>query len=545
MKGAWGKLFSRKVFPNLIDKPIKRLYNIVRFPERTKNDTTRRRLKAYIMATNSVHTKGFNRLKNWFRPIDLTKGVCWKVILSFSVPIILSYLLQQIYTISDAAIVGQTLASEEVAGINDTASLVFIFLQFAFGCSAGFCVITARRVGAGDKAGIRKSFAAQIFLTALLSLILTGISLLLLNPMLAWIHVTPDNPAVYRAAFTYCAIIFTGITAQMFYNFICSFLRSLGDSFTPLVFLLFSTLLNVGLDLLFILVFGWGVAGAAVATVLAQFVSTMACFLYTFSKYKDLRLHREDFRLKIHDLTLHLGLGIPLGLQFSVLAIGIIVMQSVVVKFDILDGVMISQAAQNGYGAANKLLYLLTTPLNGLGVAMTSFTSQNLGAGDTERIRRGSNQSILIMLVIVAAIMTFGLLLTINGAYLYLFLSADKVTAETIRFGNSFLYTDLSMCVFLGGIYVIRNCVQGIGKSRAVLLAGAAELVARVLACLFLAPLAAGGSIDAESSTFAFYVLSAADPLAWIASDSVLIFPYVRNILKKNYRYAGLSEEKK
>ena len=149
------------------------------------------------------------------------------------------------------------------------------------------------------------------------------------------------------------------------------------------------------------------------------------------------------------------------------------------------------------------------------------------------------------MLVIVAAIMTFGLLLTINGAYLYLFLSADKVTAETIRFGNSFLYTDLSMCVFLGGIYVIRNCVQGIGKSRAVLLAGAAELVARVLACLFLAPLAAGGSIDAESSTFAFYVLSAADPLAWIASDSVLIFPYVRNILKKNYRYAGLSEEKK
>ena len=192
-----------------------------------------------------------------FQPVDLTQGTCWKTILVFSLPIILSYLLQQVDSISDAAIVGQTLTAQEVAGVNDTTSLVFIFLQFAFGVSAGFCVITSCSVGCHDQRGVRRSFATQIILSAALTVLLTAIALLLLNPMLAWLNITPDNQQVYRAAYTYCAVIFAGIGAQLFYNFICSFLRSLGDSVTPLLFLLFSTILNVGLDLLFILSFRW------------------------------------------------------------------------------------------------------------------------------------------------------------------------------------------------------------------------------------------------------------------------------------------------
>lgn len=196
-----------------------------------------------------------------FQPVDLTQGTCWKTILVFSLPVILSYLLQQIYTISDAAIVGQTLTAQEVAGVNDTSSLVFIFLQFAFGVSAGFCVVTSCHVGAQDDRGVRRSLTTQIVLSAVLTVVLTALALALLNPMLAWINVTPADPEVYHAAYTYCFIIFVGIGAQMFYNFICSFLRSMGDSVTPLIFLLFSTVLNVGLDLLFILKFHWGVAG--------------------------------------------------------------------------------------------------------------------------------------------------------------------------------------------------------------------------------------------------------------------------------------------
>ena len=446
-----------------------------------------------------------------FQPVELTQGECWKTILAFSFPIIVSYLLQQVYTISDAAIVGQTLTAQEVAGVNDTSSLIFIFLQFAFGVSAGFCVVTSCNVGAHNPAGVRRSLTTQIVLSAALTVILTVLALLLLNPMLAWINVTPDNGEVYRAAYTYCAIIFAGIGAQLFYNFICSFLRSMGDSVTPLAFLLFSTVLNVGLDLLFIIVFRWGVAGAAIATVSAQ---------------------------------RHLIQGIPLGLQFSVLAIGIIVVQSIVVQFDMLNGVMVSNSAQNGFGAANKINSLLMTPLNGLGSAMTSFTAQNLGAGDTKRIKKGTIQSIIIMLIMAACSILIGLLLTINGTYLYIFLSADKVTAETLRFGNSYLYIDLSLYAFLGFIFVARNCVQGIGKPQFVLGAGAAELVARVAVCLLLPAALAGGVVSAEAPQAAVYGLCVADPFAWMSADAVLCIPFIKNIMRENYDYLYGSGQK-
>ena len=312
-------------------------------------------------------------------PTDLTTGSSAGIIFRFSLPVILSYFLQQIYTLSDAIIVGQTLSADEVAGVNDTGALIFIFLQFAFGVSAGFCVVTGCRVGARDEAGVRRSLATQIYLSAALTVVLTVTALLLLNPLLAWIHVTPDNPSVYRAAYTYCALIFAGIGAQLFYNFICSFLRSLGDSITPLLFLLFSTVLNIALDLCFILLLRMGVAGAAIATVLAQLISTIACFVYTFLRYPQVRLHKEDFRVSRADISLHLIRGIPLGLQFSVLAIGIITMQAGVVKFDMSDGVIVSNAAQNGFGAANKLANLIATPISGLGTAMTFCVAESRG----------------------------------------------------------------------------------------------------------------------------------------------------------------------
>ena len=472
-----------------------------------------------------------------FQPIDLTEGTCWKTIFLFSIPIIISYLLQQIYTISDAAIVGQTLAADEVAGVNDTSPIAFIFLQFAFGVSAGFCAVTARSVGAHDEAAVRRSLATQIVLSAALTVALTALALMLLNPMLAWINLTPASGEVYRAAFTYCAIIFAGIGAQLFYNFICSFLRSLGDSVTPLLFLLFSTALNVGLDLLFIVTFHWGVAGAAIATVLAQLLSTIGCFCYAFARYPKLRLHREDWAITRRDIGQHAFQGIPLGLQFSVLAIGIIVVQSVVVKFDILDGQMVSNAAQNGFGAANKFTGSLMTLLNGLGTAMTSFVAQNLGAGNFERIRKGARQALVMFAIATAISAALGFLSTIGNFYLHLFLSADKVTADTIRFGNGYMRVDMSLMLFLGGVFLLRNCVQGIGKPQFILGGGVAELVARVLVCLLLPAAVAGGEVSAAAPHAAYLALCLADPMAWFAADLVMVIPFIRNILKMDYRY--------
>lgn len=479
------------------------------------------------------------KLGRLFGPVDLTKGGIAKGLMIFSLPVILSYLFQQIYTISDAAICGQTLPAGAVAGINDSSSLIYIFLQFAFGSTAGFCVVTSLRIGSGDAAGTRRSFAAQIVLCSVISVVLTLASILLVDPMLAWLNITPDGGAanleVYESAKTYCVIIFAGIAAQMFYNFICSLLRSIGDSFTPLMFLIFSTLLNIGLDILFIAAFGWGVAGAAVATVAAQALSAIACFVYTFVRYKELRLHREDWKINFSEIKAHLAQGLPLGLQFSVLAIGIIVMQSCVVAFDIMPGgeMAAGHPAQNGFGSANKLNNFMMSPLMGLGVAVTSFVAQNSGAGDRERVRKGAGRAMLVMLALYAITAGAGMLLTVNGAYLHIFLSADKITEDTIRFGNIYLYTDFAMYFALGAIFVMRGAVQGMGKSGFVLGAGAGELVARVLVCLLLPAAVGGGSVSAESSAAAYFALCTADPFAWLAADAVLACSFIPHVVRR------------
>ena len=335
--------------------------------------------------------------------VDLLSGDEGWVIFKFSVPIILSYLLQQIYTISDAAICGQTLGVDDIAGVNDVFPILFIFLQFAVGCTAGFSVITSIAAGRGDQARVRRSFAAQLVLGGVLSLTLTGVAVLTLKPLLRFIGLSEANPGVWRAAYQYSLVIFIGIFAQLYYNLICSVLRSLGDSTTPLMFLLFSTVLNIGLDLLFILAFRLGVIGAAAATVLAQAVSALLCLIYAFGKYPELHLSGQDFRAELSVYAQHLSQGLPMGLQFSVLAIGIIVMQRALVGFDIgPDGIMAAgNPAQNGFGAANKLNNFLMCPMNALSTAIVSFNAQNLGAGRQDRIRRGTVKSLLIGLLCI------------------------------------------------------------------------------------------------------------------------------------------------
>lgn len=477
------------------------------------------------------------KIKSYFGAVNLREGKEWKVLLRFSLPIVLSYLLQQIYTVSDAVICGQTLSADEVAGVNDVFPLTFIFLQFAFGCTAGFSVITSTRVGNSDAAGVRRSFASQIVLSAIITAVLTALSIATLPAMLGVINLSPANGEVYRAAYEYCFVIFCGIFTQMFYNFVCSVLRSIGDSATPLLFLFISTVLNVALDLLFIMAFGWGVIGAAAATVLAQGLSTVACFIYTFAKYPELRLHKEDFRRVKGEYFAHLRQGLPLGLQFSVLAVGIIVMQGTLVAFDVTaSGQMVAgNPAQNGFGAATKLNNFMMSPLNALGTAMVSFNAQNYGAGQYDRIKRGMKQSLVMMLVLFVALAGTGLLLTVDNAYLKLFLSADKITAESVRFGNHYLFVDFGLYFALGALFVMRGGVQGIGKSSFVLLAGAAELTARILVCIFLPVLANGAPITSEASELAYLMLCAADPAAWFAAVAALAYPTIRYMLRGKY----------
>ncbi len=484
---------------------------------------------------DTTEKKKVSSFRRFFSPIDLTEGNVYKVLLQFTLPILISTFFQQIYSVSDAAICGRFLSAGQVAGVGDTSSLTFIFLVFASGCNSGFSVVTAHRVGQKDWAGIRKSFASQIILGGAITVVLTLISTTCLPYMLGWINVTPENAEVYDAAYTYCFIIFLGIFSQMAYNMICCIMRSLGDSFSTLVFLIASTVFNIAMDIVCIVVFRWGVAGVAIATVFAQILSAVLSYVYAFIKYPQLRLSGADFRVKRHELGAHLSSGVPLGLQFSVLAFGIITLTAGVVKFDLLpSGEMVKGTpAQNGFSAANRLSGLFMAPINAMGTSVVNYVAQNTGSGDKKRVRKGVIASLVILAVYCAIALGGSMLLSIGGAYQHLFLSSEKITSETVLFGNRYLYAAMPLYIFLAVLVVLRSSMQGIGKSIYTLIAGVAELVARIAICLTLPVLVNGGALDATASKSAFYALCLADPSAWFLAAVVLILPAYLFIFRK------------
>ncbi|MDE6411852.1 MAG: polysaccharide biosynthesis C-terminal domain-containing protein [Clostridia bacterium] len=478
--------------------------------------------------------------RKFFKQIDLTKGSIWKSILAFSLPILFSYLLQTMYGMADAAICGHTLTSSEVSGVGDTSPITFIFMQFAFGCTAGMSVMIADRVGKKDSEGIKKAFATQIILSVFIVVAVTLVSVFTIKPLLKLLGIAPStdpvNNEVYEAAYTYLIIICGCMAGQYFYNVICCILRSLGDSVTPLIFLAVSSVLNIALDLLFIMVFDWGVAGAAAATVISQSLSAVSCFIYAVVRYKELRLKASDFKaFNFRTAMKTLWQGVPLGLQFSVLAFGLIVMQNGVISFDKLpSGEMVEGTpAQIGYGAACKLDNLFMTPFNALGTAMISFAAQNYGAGDYKRIQRGTLQCFYMMLVLSAFAVLAEFLLSINGAYQHIFLAGDKITSETIRYGNTYLCSVVPFFITLGALLLMRNVVQGLEKPLFPFLAGVGELVGRIVICLFLPALVNGAPIDANASAASFFWVGFGDAGAWILADLILLYPLIKYVILK------------
>ncbi len=474
--------------------------------------------------------KLLKRFKKLFDPIDLTKGNIWKGILLFFFPIVLSLILQQIYTLTDTIIVGQNLGAAEVAGVNSSAPAVWIIMQFAIGAASGFSVITAERFGAGDEEGARKSYLAQIILMVIISVVLAGIGCLMVDPLLSLIGIKggtgdPSMQAEYEAARTYILILYIGTFATAFFNMIFGVLRSYGDSFTPFLFLAFSAAANVGLDLLFIVVFHWGVAGSAWATVISQALSAFGAMAYAAWRYPKMRIRKSDWHLSMSFIVRHLKDGLPLAFQFSILEIGIIVMQAAVISFDTdASGAMVaSTPAQLGYGAASKVFNIMMAPMSGLGTAMLSYMGQNLGANNKERLRKGFKASIVLALIIWIAVCAIGLLLMIGGAYQRIFLSADKINEESLRYGNTYLFTVMPFMGILALLFLGRNELQGLEKPLFPFLAGVGELIARVLICLFLPSLVNGGAITSSASEAAFVSVCLADALAWIAACAFLL----------------------
>ena len=472
-----------------------------------------------------------NSLKNLFKPVDLTTGKPYKQILIFMLPILISYVFQQVYTISDAAIVGKYLSAPEVSGVNVVYSLIFIVLQFAFGCSSGFSVISSNYAGEKNEEGIRKSFATQIFLSLIISIILTILAVFLIPPLLSYINLKPTD-ADYQFAKTYLFIIYLGLFTQVFYNLIVSVLRSIGDSLTPLLFLIGSTILNIILDFVCILVFKWGVAGAALATVFSQFIAFIACLIYSLVKYPFFRVKLSDFKMSLKFMYDHLKLGLPLAFQFSILAIGLITLEKAMVKFDIGNSLLYGKEVFNckiAYGAAVKFNDFLMCPLSALGTACLSYSGQNYGAKDVKRLKLGLKQALILMFIIYLILVIIGVACSINGNFTELFLSSDNNNDRVRFYASTYMIIDSCMYFSLGLLFIGRNYLQGLGKSLYPFLAGICELVGRVVIAEFMPSL-----VDKANpySDRAYISVCFSDSLAWIFAFLVLMIGIYIYIIK-------------
>ncbi len=404
---------------------------------------------------------------------DMTTGSSAKKLILFSIPLLIGQVFQQFYNMVDSIVVGQYVGKEAFAAVGSTGSITFFVLGLVFGACSGFAIPVAQDFGAGDVKGVRRCVANIIYIGTAFAAVMTLVTAPLTTQIL---ELMGTKPELMEDAYDYLFWIFVGLAAQMMYNLLAGILRSLGDSRTPLVFLILSSLLNVALDILFVRNFGMGVKGASIATVLAQLVSGVCCLVYIAKKYPILHPTCEDMRPDGATIRRLLEIGLPMGLQFSVTAIGSIILQWAVNGLDLNVIASVS--------AAGKVQNLVVSPMDAFGVTVATYAGQNYGAGEIGRVRRGIRQVYLILL----ACSVVGLLInaTVSDKIALLFIDASET--EVIAQVRRILICNGHFYPALAAVYVLRNALQGVGFSKAAMLAGLFELVARSAMGLLVVP---------------------------------------------------------
>lgn len=445
---------------------------------------------------------------------DMTRGPILPLIFQFLLPLFVGNVFQQLYNMADMIIVGRYVGAGALAAVGSTGTLMFLVLGFALGITAGFGILTSQRFGAKDEAGVRRSVANGTLLALLLSAVMT----LLSTAAVPWFLDLLNTPAdILEDARTYITIIFQGLFTSVFYNMASVFLRSVGNSRAPLFFLVFSACLNVGLDLLCIIQFGMGVAGAALATVVSQGISVLLCIVYILKKEPVLVPEKKDWGLYAYETREQLRMGVPMALQFSITASGIMIAQSAINLF--------GSAAAAAYTAASKVSMLLTQGCLSMGQTMATYAGQNFGKGDLERIRQGVKKAFQMMLlysILAAAVLHF-LLPFLMG----FFFSGDGEIRELMPWART--YGDIAMWFYLplSLIFICRNAMQGVGYALAPTLCGVFELVARGLTALV------------GMRTHSYAISAACDPMAWLVAGLFAWFAWqwvMRDLEKKQVR---------
>jgi putative MATE family efflux protein len=427
---------------------------------------------------------------------DMTVGSPLRLILGFAVPLLMGLIFQQVYSLVDTIIVGKFLGVSALAAVGATGSINFLIIGFCLGICSGFGLPVAQRFGAKDYDGLRKYVGNSAVLAAVIAVAMAVATVLLCRNILTLMQ-TPDD--IIDLSYAYIVVIFGGIPFTVLYNILASYLRSLGDSVTPVIFLVLSSFLNIGLDLLFILTLQWGVAGAAYATIFSQAVSGILCLVVIMKKYEILHLKKSDWKLDGMYVKNLLNMGLPMGFQYSITAIGSVILQSSV---NTLGSVAVASMT-----AGTKISSFVVCPFDALGSTMATYGGQNVGAGKLDRLPKGIWTAGLLGTVYSLVILG---VLSLGGRYLiYLFVSADETVV--IAQAHHFLIINASFYVALAFVNIVRFMIQGMGFSGFAVFAGVFEMFARALVGLFLVP------------RFGFTAACFASPLAWIFADAFLI----------------------
>ena len=427
---------------------------------------------------------------------DMTSGSTMKLILGFAVPLLMGMLFQQVYSLVDTIIVGRFLGVSALAAVGATGSINFLIVGFCQGICNGFALPVAQRFGAKDYNGLRKYVGNSAVLTIIFGGAITLITVIACRPILELMQTPAD---IIDLSYHYIVVIFAGIPAIMLYNILSAYLRSLGDSITPVIFLVLSAGLNIGLDLLFIVTFHWGVFGAAFATVLSQAVSGILCLILIIKKFDLLHLKREDWKLDWGYSRYLLIMGLPMGLQYSITAIGSVILQASVNT--------LGSTAVASMTAGSRISMFVVCPFDALGSTMATFGGQNVGAGRLDRLGRGLRSAVILGAIYSALILV--VLIFFGRDLILLFVSAKE--AAVIAQAKQFLVTNAAFYLMLALVNIVRFLIQGMGFSGFAVFAGVFEMVARTLVGLVFVPI------------FGFTAACSANPLAWIFADCFLI----------------------
>ena len=430
---------------------------------------------------------------------DMTVGNPTKIILNFTLPIFIGNVFQQFYNMADAVIVGKFVGTKALAAVGSTGTIMFLIYGFVVGMTAGFTVLTAQKFGAGDLPAMRRTVAGASILSLIIGLILTAAFMLLMKP---WLHLMNTPSDIYTDAYAYIMIISGGILAQMLYNLLASILRALGNSKVPLYFLIFSALLNIALDLFFIIVFHMGAAGAAIATIISQVVSGLLCLVYIIKKVPILHMTREDWHPEGALLKRQMQIGIPMALQYSITAIGTMMVQS---SLNILGSTLVA-----AFTAASKIEQVVTQAYVALGTTIATYGAQNMGAGNIPRIRKGFRSSTIIGIVYSFA--AAALVMTVGKYMSYLFVSED--VALIIDSVDIYLKCVGAFFIPLTIVNIYRNGIQGLGYGLLPMMAGVAELIGRGVVAV----------IAARQHSYLGVCL--ASPAAWVLAAALLLVMY-------------------